>query len=247
MKSDLSSHRLAYNAAVNTVTRSGEYVVNDEKGARTKGKKNIRLAQSYLWSETQLTGNSSYVMNVLDNKYNVGSSNLYPMEKRLKQQDVFFTYALGFFILPISPGGGSFQFQLMTFPSAQFFGSGGSNLPSLLGLWTAGSLNVTVNGETLTPAWDLGQHLSIPQTQVPANPIAGSIFYDQLDLSQDGLAVVEPNWIVNGGNDNQYIINYPSNYSSIGLGTLNYHIVLKWYGFLAQNASSIMDNSTMKM
>lgn len=242
-KDFLSSHRNSYQHAKDVLQASGEYIVNDIRKATMMKKKNIRLAQSFLWSQIPINAsNSQYIFNVLDNKLNVGTTNLLPQEKRLKQQDVFFCYKLGFYLVNYTTGGGVYQFQLQTYPSANFYGTGGCNLQSLLALWTSGVLQVTVNGEVLTPGWDLGQHLVIPQTQQPANPIAGSIFWDEIDLSNDGWVHTEPNWVLNGGNDNVYQVNYPNNFNLVTLGTQTWHLVMKWQGFLAQNASSIMDN-----
>lgn len=244
-----SPHRHAYMEMCKTIEAGGDYVVNSDGRARKENKKNLRAAQSFLWSQIPLSaGSSSYVFNVQDGLFNVGNPGLLPMEKRLKLQDVFFTYALGFYLTCAATGGGNtnYQFELMTFPSANFYGGGTPNLDTMVGLWTSGVLNVTVNGDTLTPAWDMGQHFYVPQTQVPANPVSGSPYYDQRDLADDGWVVTEPNWIINGGNNNIYTVNYPNTYANINLGTAKWNLVMKWQGFLVQNASSIMDNATKK-
>lgn len=250
----LDSRRKAYNNAVMALEEDGQYIVNSERKAMKLGKKNIRVAQSYVWSEIPTTPNSSsYVLNVIDQQYNVGNNNLLPEEKRIKQQDVFFTYAIGYFIRVVNLWPGTY-YQLMTFPSAIVAGTPPFFFPDpscLMGLWTSGSLNVTVNGDVLTPGWDLGQHLFIPQTignvgGVPSNP-----YYDQTNPAEDGFAITEPNWIINGGNNNIYTINFPNDYNRIFAGvnagvTTQVNLVMKWYGFLAQNASSIMNNAPAK-
>lgn len=249
----LSSHRLAYEVMKGQIEADGQYILNNENKAKELKKNNIRAAQSYLWSQVPITpASSSYVFQVKNGVANIGNPGLLPMETRLKDQDVFFTYALGFYLLCTSTGfsNTSYQFNLMTFPSADFFGSlpGGVPIETLLGIWTSGSLNVKVNGETLTPQWDLGQHLHIPQTQILAAPGPSSTapFFDQKDLSEDGFVITEPNWIINGGNDNQYQAVYPQNWGAVGVPdptTTNWRfsLVMKWQGFLAQNASTIMN------
>jgi len=240
--------RQSYNKAKMMLEAGNQFVVNDIPRSLVTKTPNIRMADSFLCSEVQLAPtNNSYDLNMKEGTPNTpapgATATLFPDEQRLKINDVFFTYALGFYIRPVSPGGGSFVNQLMTFPSAQFFGAGASNLATLVGLWTAGNLKFSIGGEIITPAHDLSNHLYIPQTQEPANPIAGSIFWDQVDLQNDGKYVIEPNWILNGSSDNQTQINYGSNFNSIVLGTLNYRIVLKEFGWLAQNASGIMNNA----
>jgi hypothetical protein len=257
----IGAHRMSYEVMKSQIDSSvgkdgkQKYIVNNQKMAKQKGLLNIRAAQSFLWSQVQLVpGSSSYLFQVKDGVPNAGNNNILPMERRLKDQDVFFTYALAFYLLCTSTGSsnGSFQFELMTFPSANFFGAlpFGVNSDRLVGIWTSGVLSIKINGEILTPVWDMGQHLMIPETQVLAAPGPSSTapLFDQKDLSEDGFVVVEPNWIINGGNNNEYIVNYPSNFAEINVPdptvyNWKFFLVMKWQGFLAQNVSSIMDNN----
>jgi len=252
----LGSHRLGYQVMTNQIEADGQYVVNNEKKAAQTGKKNIRAAQSYLWSQVPLNpNNSSYQFNVRNGVANLGNPGILAGENRLKDQDVFFTYALGYYLVCTSTGFGntSLQFDLMTYPSPNFWGplSGGVPIRNFQGLWTMGTLAVKVNGETLTPSWDMGQHMYQPQTQIQPyiapgqNPLA---YFDEKDLAQDGLVITEPNWIVNGGNDNNYTVSFPQNYAQMlipdpALYNWRFSLVMKWQGFLAQNASSIMNNA----
>lgn len=255
----LSSHRLAYEVMVNQIEAGGQYVVNNEMRAAKDNKKNIRAAQSYLWSQVPLNpNNSSYQFNVRNGVANLGNSGILAGEQRLKDQDVFFCYALGFYLLCQQTGftNQSYQFELMTYPSSNFYGAlpGGVPIDNLTGLWTMGSLAVKVNGETLTPSWDMGQHLLVPQSQILATVTPGTTagyHFDEKDLSADGFVVTEPNWIINGGNDNNYTVAYPNNYNAIGVPdptvyNWRFSLVMKWQGFLAQNASSIMNNAPAK-
>jgi len=251
----LDSRRKAYLNAVAALQADGQYIVNDTERAIKMGKKNIRVAQSYVCSEINMTANSSsYVLNVIDQQYNVGNNNLLPSERRIKQQDVFFTYALGFYIRQTN-GWQGLSYILQTFPTAATNGPAPSFYPdasTLMGIWTDGTLQVTVNGDVLTPAWDLSQHLCINQSQENPGGVPVTPFYDQVNLGEDGQVITEPNWIINGGNNNIYQITYPNNYGNIfggvnaGSTSITTSIVMKWYGFLAQNASSIMNNAPAK-
>ena len=259
----LAPHRLAYEVMKKQIEQDGINVVNNEQLAATQKKKNIRAAQSYLWSEIPLTpGSSTYQFNVKNGVPNIGNAGIVPGEIRLKDQDVFFTYALGFYLRVLVSGSNQTNWQnfLFTFPSAVFGGLTPGpavwNQEALTGLWTEGALSVKTNGEDLTPRWDMGQHLYIPQTQAPvAVPFPTQSYlnwFDEVDLSENGLVVTEPNWIINGGNDNNYTVTYPQNYGSFAVPdplTTNWRIslVMKWQGFLAQNASSIMNNQPAKI
>lgn len=251
----LDSRRKAYQNAVEALEADQQYVVNNMNRALKTNKKNIRVAQSYVWSEIPLNANTSdYVLNVIDQQYNVGNTNLLPSERRIKQQDVFFSYALFFGIrVTVANWQGQTQ-QIMTFPSATVNGPAPFLFPdidALLGIWNLGDLNVTVNGDVLTPAWDMSQHLVINQTQASIGGVPPNPNYDQVNQAEDGWLITEPNWIINGGNNNLYQVTYPNNYSSIFGGvnastTSTVNLIMRLDGFLAQNASSIMNNAPQK-
>lgn len=242
-----AAHQNAYKNAVSILEADGQFVVNSKTKASKTGAKNIRVAQSTLVSEIPLnTSITSYQFEWLDNKYNTGSTGLFPNEIRLKQQDVLFAFRVGFYLRCTSAGGGGFENILFTFPSGLIAGTGGSTFNKMYGVWTGAKLSITTNGEVITPVVDLGKSLVVPQTQAPVNAISGSMPFDQVDLDNDGWILMEPNPILNGGNDNQWIVSYPSNFSNYGLGTATWHLVMKVEGWLAQNASSIMNNQPMK-
>jgi hypothetical protein len=81
------------------------------------------------------------------------------------------------------------------------------------------------------------------------------IVFDQINYANDGLIVTEPNWIINGGNNNLYTVTYGNNWAAVigasSGGNQNSTIplfgIMVWDGWLAQNASSIMDNAAAKM
>lgn len=231
---------------------SGQYVVNNEAAARSKKLKNLRVAQSYLCSIIPITAsNTQYVMNVLDNQLNQGNATILPAEQRLKLQDVFFTSALGFHLVQLGWNGfpGTNIYQRYTFASDQLHGPL-PNIPDTLGLsgvWGAGRLEVKVNGEVVTPYWKMIQHEVINQTQ--ANGYANARpYFDQNNYSEDGYVITEPNWILNGGNNNLYTITYDNTWQYVlgsnNAGNLfNFGIAMTWDGWLAQNASSIMDTA----
>lgn len=246
------SRRRAYNQAVKMIEADGTYVVNDTHGSLMTGKNNIRMAQSYVWSEIPMNASTSqYVLNVIDQQYNVGNTNLLPSELRVKQQDVFFSYAIAFYIRPIVPGWQGTQYNIMTFPSASMQGPLPNFYPDpscLSGIWLSGKLNVSVGGDVLTPAWDLSQHYVVNQTEASTGGVPPNPYYDQVNFAEDGFAITEPNWIINGGNNNIYQVTYPSNYNNIFGGvntgsTIQVSLIMKLSGFLAQNASSIMNNA----
>jgi hypothetical protein len=236
--------RDSYNRAVTVLEDGTNYVVNNPKKALQTKKNNVRMAQSTLFSEVKLnTTINSYQFQIKDGKPNTGAAGAqYPNEIRLLDQDVFFAYRLGFYLRCTSAAGGAVKNILFTHPSGLIAGTGGSDINKMIGLWNGGVLSFKVGGEVVTPSYALRKTLVIQQTQAPVNAIAGTMPFDQVDMDNDGWAETAPNWIFNGGNDNQLIVTYPSDYADYGLGTAEWHLCLTFEGWLAQNASSIMDN-----
>lgn len=253
----LDSRNRAYLNAKRILENGDQYIVNNPDFARKNNKQNIRVAQSNLVSIIPISvANTSYVFNVLDNQVNQGNTGILTLEKRLKLQDVFFTSSIGYFLTALSAVIGAYlpiHFQFWTYPSPSLGGIGGLiDLSALAGIWATASLEVKVNGEVVTPDWWLWRHMVINQTEtayasVPINP-----FWDQQNFSEDGFIITEPNWIVNGGNNNLYTVTMGNDWGQV-LGQNNsaqtyaFAIAMVWDGWLAQNASSIMNNAPMKM
>lgn len=250
----------AYLRAEKTLKNSG-MTVNDPGQANT-----IRMAQSVLRSEIFATpGQSEFSFPILTNDPSPGSPIPTPTitEIRLKQQDVFFACELGFYIYMQASGTGttSWRYVDMTFPDPNLNGGawgGGSNINLAQALWTTGRLNVQVNNVTVTPLWPIKNHSYVPLNQnlanavyPPADASSGGdatgmeTSFNPISYNQDGRCNIWPNWILNGGNNNQYTLTFPTPISNLGINVnAKLWFVLEWHGFLAQNASSIMSMKT---
>lgn len=218
----------------------------------------IRCTQSWLRSEVfAQTSLSTFQfpfkagLASANNPNNNGGVN--PSEQRLNEQDVFFACELAFYIyMQTTNGGGtSYQYEDMTFPNPNFFNPGILNLDLMQGLWTRGTLTVKVNGDVLTPSWPIKNHMMVPLGQINAvtpSPQTGGLIetFNQVEYLNDGRCTLWPNWILNGSNLNEYILNYPQPINNIGLtsGNTKCFFVLETHGFIAQNFSSIMFNKT---
>lgn len=237
------ANRLAYANAVAKLESKGNVIVNrkDNTGQRRE----IRMTQSFLRTEQNLNQNiTNYSFGITNNQPNA-SGTIFPTEQRLTLQDVFFAYKVGFYISMQSTSGANttYKNQLMTFPNPQFYLSGGIDLNLMQGLWTNGVLNLKINNEVITPAWDLRKHMDVPVNQL--NTIGWpntDQFFNQFDGDNFGMCTIEPNWIFNGGSNIDLEINYAESLTNIGIGSaavMRLHLIFE--GFLAQNASSIMD------
>ncbi len=239
------ANREAYANAVAVLERSGQYAVNRDP---VGNQKKMMLTESYLRTEMPLsTSKTSYNFGVLNTQITNGQSGLYETEQRITLQDVLFVYNVGFYVTMNRTSGGnvSYQNQLMTFPNPQFYLSSGINLDLMTGLWNNGQIELTINGQVVTPGWDLRKHMYIPQTQIDTNtPSTNGAFFNQVRQRDEGMQTVEPNWIFNGGNNIQLNVVYKTSLTNIGIAdTASLRLVLIMEGFLAQNASSIMDQN----
>ena len=256
--------RRVFDAATRIIESNGQYVVNRPIEARTSGKRNIKMSESSLVSIIPITANATqYVMNITtDQGANVGNSQVLPMEKRLPQQHVFFTSSFGYFLCafnagftgttPIYP---QLHFQLFSYPDPGLGGIGGmADLAAFMGVWATGQMQFEVGGDKVLEDWWLERHMSIPQTQSVFAFTSPNPFWSQQNYCDDGYLPTDPMWIINGGNLNQFIINYGADYNQVWASNplLNtaagyqMGIACIWNGWLAQNASSIMNNAPAK-
>jgi len=247
-----SLYKDAYVRNKRTLEKSG-MTVNDPMQPNT-----IRMARSYLRSEIFLNlGSTEFTFPILTNDPSPGSPipTPTPTEVRLKQQDVFFTCELGFFIYCYQTAGGNqlFKYQDMTFPDPNMNGGawvGGLGMVQAIALWLTAQLNVQVNNVAVTPIYPLRRHCMVPVGQIiangvflPAQPPSTGLTetFNQINYDCDGYQEIWPNWILNGGNNNQYTLRYPQPVGNLGVvAGAQLWLALEWHGFLAQNASSIM-------
>ena len=234
-----------------------KYSVNREEAPmiNKQGKavhfKKVKATRSYLRTEILLQPTlTQYSFAILQNVSANNGPNIpgiQPTEQRLKLQDVFFCNRLGYYLYQAVTNGGNTEYRyiLYTSPNSNFLAFGVDPI-QMYALWTTGQLQVTVNNDVLTPAWDMLQHLYIPMQQGDPSGGVGQVwnYLQPLRGDQDALIIVEPNWVLNGGNDNEYVLNFPQSLNTMGISsvTARFFLVLKLEGFLVQNVSAIMDN-----
>lgn len=256
-------YRESYLRNKRTLEQSG-MTVNDPTQANT-----IRMARSYLRSEIYATpGQTEFNFPILTNDPSPGSPIPTPTitEVRLKQQDVFFACELGFYIYmaqsSASTGSSTaWRYVDMTFPDPNLIDlawNTGFGINLAFALWTTARLNVQVNNVTVTPVYPMKKHMVVPETQIlssgvypTADASAGGHAtgsentFSPVNYDSDGFNQIWPNWVLNGGNNNQYTMTYPTPISNLGIQTgCQLWFAIEWHGFLAQNASSIMSMKT---
>lgn len=151
------------------------------------------LTQSYLRSEVALsTSIANYHVPVLVNDTQNGAVRV--NEKRLNLQDIFITTEIAVLI-----GVGTStttSAKLYSYPNPSVF-----TTTTAGDLWSIynGFLNLSVNNQTVLPAWDVLKHYFVPQTQQGVGVTAQTVFpIDQIDYEQNAFYAVEPGIVMNG-------------------------------------------------
>lgn len=192
------------------------------------------LSQSYLRLERQIsTTTTSYQFGVLVNDQPAGQGAVRPTEQRLNLQDSFFVSSVQIFT-STTASASTTNFSLDSYPNPRKY-SGTTSATDLYNLYN-GYLSLTVNNRVITPSWDIQKHLSIPQTQQTATPIASTVPLDQFEGSMSGAFPVEPNWVLIGSKNNNLTLNLPAAISAV---TNTEFIVILLRGVLAQNSTIV--------
>jgi hypothetical protein len=193
------------------------------------------LTQSYIRSEVAMsTSIANYHIPILVNDTQNGAVRV--NEKRLNLQDIFIATEIAV-VFGIGAGTTTSS-PLYTYPNSTAFATGGT------ALWTIynGYLNLSVNNQTVLPAWDVLRHYYAPQTQQNTNfnsataTAPGVYTQDQLDLSESPFFPVEPNIVLNGAANIQMSLS--ANGAPSAIATNSFICVLT-RGILCQNVTTV--------
>lgn len=194
------------------------------------------LSQSYLRLEVVMnTSTTSYQFGVLVNDISKGGATtqtVRPTENRLNLQDAFYVGSVQM-LLGLATSTTDTAFPLLTWNNPNVISTAGAAL-ALNNLYN-GNLSLTVNNRVITPGWDLLPHKVIPFTQATA---AANPPVDQVNYSQDGVLVAEPNWVLIGSKNNQLNVNLPAAVGTLQAGSTTV-LTLILRGILAQNVTPV--------
>lgn len=151
------------------------------------------LTQSYLRSEVALsTSIANYHIPVLVNDTQNGAVRV--NEKRLNLQDIFITTEISV-VMGVGTSTNTAA-KLYTYPNPAVFTT--TTAGDLWSLYN-GFLNLSVNNQTVLPAWDVLKHYFVPQTQQGVGVTAQTVFpIDQVDYENNSFYAVEPGIVMNG-------------------------------------------------
>jgi hypothetical protein len=194
--------------------------------------KTAKLTQHTLRLEALLTTSATqYQFGVLVNQQSPGASgSSFNTEVKLNLQDSFFVHEIGVFIANPSSATAT-GFRLLTYPDSLVFTTSG--VPAATQALYNGNISLSVDNDTIVPNWDLIRHNNIPNPNSYAvasgqNPPMTSGF----DGTTQGLAPVEPMWILNGKQNINLRLNLQS---ALAAAETNQRVVVLLRGHLAQN------------
>ena len=125
--------------------------------------------------------------------------------------------------------------KLYSFPNPQTFSTSGA-ANALYTLYN-GFLNLSINNETVLPAWSVLRHFFVPQTQGGVGITAQTIFpIDQIDMANDAAYPVEPGIVMNGAANINFQLTASGAPAAI---QANSFICVIQRGILAQNVTTV--------
>jgi hypothetical protein len=195
------------------------------------------LTQSFLRSEVAMSiSQSTYNLPIIVTQ-NQGASQ-FNTERRLQLTDVFLVSSIN--VQVAAPASAlDATFGLYNYGNATVFPTS-TSAAAINGAYANGFLSMLIDNNQVLPAWDLDQHYRAPQTQqqsviyyTGANALP---YVDSRNGSEDGIALVEPNFVLAGNFNIQFTLNTIVGLSAI---TANSRFVVKLRGILAQNCSKI--------
>jgi hypothetical protein len=186
----------------------------------------FKLTQSFIRLEQPMVaGQTLYTFPVLANQ---GAT--FNTEQRLNLQDSLVISSIGMFVsVPASATDSAFK--LFSYPNFFFFAATAAPAQALYN----GRLNISVNNNTILPAWDLWRHWCTTDVQQNA-AVAAAVFQDKYDGTENGYYACEPNLVLVGSKNYQVTIQLPAGIATI---TANSRITLIFRGILAQNSTVV--------
>ena len=195
------------------------------------------LTQSFLRSEAAMsTSTSQYNLPVIVTQ-NQGASQ-FNTERRLQLTDVFVVSSIN--VQAAKPASTTDAvYKVFNYGNPTVFSSA-NTAASVDGVYANGFLSMLIDNNQMLPAWDLDQHYRAPITQQ-----ASVIYYtgatalpyvDSRDGSDDGIQLVEPNFVLAGNFNIQFTLNTIAGMTAI---ETNSRWIVRLRGILAQNCSKI--------
>jgi hypothetical protein len=216
--------RLVYRNALRAISRAGA----DPSTAI--------LSQSYLRLTAIVSPTiTSYRFGVLINDSSTGVTGALPTDQKLQLQDAFYVGSIQWWLgLPATPT--ATDYPALTWNNPNVFST--PNAATALENFYQSTYSLTVNNRVISPAMPMSRHKYIPILQ--QNDAAGAgVNTDAFNGIEDTALACEPNWVLIGSKNNQFVLNLPA-----AIGTLQADkttvITCTMSGILAQNVTPVV-------
>ena len=216
--------RLVYRNALRAINRAG-------MDAST-----AVLSQSFLRLETIASANvTSYKFGVLVNETSTNTTGVRATETRLQLQDAFYVGSIQFWV-GLASSATATDYAPITWPNPWQFTTAGA-ATALNNLYQA-SYSLTVNNRVISPALPFVRHKHTPILQ-QNNAAGAGINADAFNGIDQTAFACEPNWVLIGSKNNQFVLNLPS---AIGILQTPQTTVITCVltGILAQNVTPVV-------
>jgi len=216
--------RLVYRNALRAISRAGA----DPSTAI--------LSQSYLRLTAIVSPTiTSYRFGVLINDSSTGVTGALPTDQKLQLQDAFYVGSIQWWLgLPSTAT--ATDYPALTWNNPNVFSTPGA--ATALENFYQSTYSLTVNNRVISPAMPMSRHKYIPILQ--QNDAAGAgVNTDAFNGIEDTALACEPNWVLIGSKNNQFVLNLPA-----AIGTLQASattvITCTMSGILAQNVTPVV-------
>ena len=195
------------------------------------------LSQSFLRLECIAATNiTQYKFGVLinDSSTNV-TGGVRQNEQRLQLQDAFYVGSIQFY-LGLASSTTATDYSPITWNNPFQFSTAGA--ATALNNFYQGEYSLTVNNRVISPALPMVRHKHVPILQ--QNATAGSgVNSDAFDGINQTAFACEPNWVLIGSKNNQFVLNLPSAIGTLQAGSTTV-ITCLMSGILAQNVTPVV-------
>ena len=216
--------RLVYRNALRAMQRAG---VNPEQAI---------LSQSYLRLETiASTSVTSYRFGVLVNETSTNTTSVRSTETRLQLQDAFYVGSIQFYV-GLASSASATDYAPITWNNPFQFSTAGA--ATALNNLYQGTYSLTVNNRVISPAMPFVRHKNVPILQQNATAASG-VNSDAFDGVNQTAIACEPNWVLIGSKNNQFILNLPTAIGTLQAGSTTV-ISCVLSGILAQNVTPVV-------
>lgn len=194
------------------------------------------LSQSYLrFSAIASVNVTSYRFGVLINDSSTGVTGSLSTDRKLQLQDAFYVGSIQWW-LGVGTTAADTQYTPLTWNNPNIFTTAGA--ADALENFYQSEYSLTVNNRVISPAMPMSRHKYIPILQ-QNNAAGAGVNADAFDGINDTALSCEPNWVLIGSKNNQFVLNLPAAIGTLQAASTTF-ITCTMSGILAQNVTPVV-------